>query len=142
MKLFAAILSLAACTLAQRLHIAQPSAGATLHGGEFFTLSLTQDQSLGALQQVAITVSATPCYDVCGAPAQWGPGTVLYSGKFHPRANASAPQAGHAQDFRVQMPSFGAATGVALAVAHQFKAGGATLVDVFEYYTDVMVTVQ
>jgi hypothetical protein len=66
------------------------------------------------------------CDDICGSPDQWGPSTVLYNGSFNPQFNSSAPQKGHYQDFRLQLPEYEPGEAV-LQVSHLFKEGGVSV---------------
>ena len=70
-----------------------------------------------------MTIAATPCYDVCSDPSQWGSGTVLYNGAFNPQYNSSAPQKGLYQDFSLTLPQGWPAGESVLQVAHLFKLG-------------------
>ncbi|KIP01771.1 hypothetical protein PHLGIDRAFT_38184 [Phlebiopsis gigantea 11061_1 CR5-6] len=134
MKSFFVVATLAAAALAQRLHIAEPTAGQNLPTGQFFTAELRMDNTLSSMSQKSVLVAVTACYDVCDQPDQWGPGTVLYNGLFNPQYNVSAPQKSLYQDFRVQLPE-GWPTGESvLAVAHQFTVG-ASEIPVFDYTT-------
>ncbi|GJE98355.1 hypothetical protein PsYK624_145840 [Phanerochaete sordida] len=134
MKSIFLLASLAACALAQRLHIAEPTTGQVVGAGQYFTAELHMDNTLSSMSQKSVTIVATACYDVCDSPDQWGPGTVLYNGSFAPQYNASAPQKGLYQDFRVQLPEGWPAGESVLAVAHQFTVG-ASEIPVFDYTT-------
>ncbi|EKM56237.1 uncharacterized protein PHACADRAFT_253253 [Phanerochaete carnosa HHB-10118-sp] len=140
MKAFFVLASLAACALAQRLHIQEPTAGQTVSGSGTIIVELEQDQSLGPLVQTSVLIAMNNCFDVCSEPDQWGPATVLYNGPFNPQFNSSAPEKGHYQDFAIQLPGFQSG-GAIIQVAHQFQEGGATLSNVFDYST-VQVNVQ
>ncbi|GJE98801.1 hypothetical protein PsYK624_150380 [Phanerochaete sordida] len=131
MKSFFVIAALAACALAQRLHIVEPAAGATVQSGQQFTLELRQDQTTSSLQQTSVLVAVNSCYDSCSDPTSWGPATVLYNGAFNPQYNSSAPQKGLYQDLQIQLPELQAG-GAVIQVAHQFKLG-AVLTPVFDY---------
>ncbi|GJE98797.1 hypothetical protein PsYK624_150340 [Phanerochaete sordida] len=140
MKSFFVLASLAACALAQRMHIQAPTPGQTVTGNGTLTVELEQDQSLGPLRQTSVLIAMNNCFDVCDQPDQWSPGIILYNGDFNPQFNASAPQKGHYQDFVLQLPGFQPGPAV-IQVAHQYAGGGATLTNVFDYAT-VQVTVQ
>ncbi|EKM56261.1 uncharacterized protein PHACADRAFT_253293 [Phanerochaete carnosa HHB-10118-sp] len=134
MKSFIVLASLAACTLAQRLHIAGPTAGQTVGANSYFTAELQMDNTLSSMSQKSVLIALTACYDVCSQPAQWGPGTVLYNGTFNPQYNVSAPQKGLYQDFRLQLPEGWPSGESVLSVAHQFTVG-ASEIPVFDYTT-------
>ncbi|EKM56268.1 uncharacterized protein PHACADRAFT_140896 [Phanerochaete carnosa HHB-10118-sp] len=123
MKTFFVLASLAACALAQRLHIQAPTAGQTVSGNGTLVVELEQDPSLGPLVQTSVLIAMNSCYDVCGQPDQWGPATVLYNGPFNPQWNTSVPEKGHYQDFTFQLPGYQPG-GAIVQVAHQFQEGG------------------
>ncbi|KAI0806137.1 hypothetical protein BC629DRAFT_1590549 [Irpex lacteus] len=135
MKSFFVFAAFAASTVAQRLSILAPTEQTTVTSGGPFTAELRQAVSQGSFSQVSVTISLTPCFDVCDDPSQWGPGTVLYNGAFNPQFNSSQPQKGSFQDFSLIIPQ-GWPTGESvLQVGHLFKIGAAQTLA--SDYTDV-----
>ncbi|GJE98806.1 hypothetical protein PsYK624_150430 [Phanerochaete sordida] len=139
MKSFFLLTSLAACALAQRMHIQAPTPGQTVSGNGTVTVELEQDPSLGPMRQTSVLIAIASCYDVCDQPDQWSPGTIVYNGGFDPEWNTSAPEKGHYQDFQVQLPGLQPGP-IVFQVAHQYQVGGAELQPVFDYAT-VLVNV-
>ena len=58
MKSFVVLVTLAACTLAQRLHIQEPTANQTIQSGQLFTVELEQDVSTSP---TLVALSPDPC---------------------------------------------------------------------------------
>ena len=71
-------------------------------------------------------IALNACGSDCGSPDKWGPSTVLYNGPFDPQSNGSAPEKGHFQDFRFQLPAVTPGQAV-IQVSHLFKVGGVSL---------------
>ncbi|THG93771.1 hypothetical protein EW026_g7558 [Hermanssonia centrifuga] len=131
MKSFFVLASLAACALAQRLSILEPTTGNNISSSGSFTVELHQAQSTSDVDQVSVVIALTPCYDVCDDPSQWGLATVLYNGAFNPQYNTSQPQKGLYQDF--VLPLSGWPTGGSvLSVAHLLDIG-ALRIPSFDY---------
>ena len=75
------------------------------------------------MSQKSVLIAVTACYDVCGSPDKWGPGTVLYNGAFNPQFNSSKPQAGPFEDFTFTLPTGWPTGGNVIQVAHLENVG-------------------
>lgn len=130
MKFSIVLAALASCAFAQQIHIKSPASGAKVKSGQFITLEIEQDQTNSSFNQTSIVIAAVGCNGNCNKPV---PAEVMYSGAFKPEFNHSAPQKGHYQDFRLQLPTLPKGKAV-IQVAHQFGIG-ARLMPMFEYTT-------
>ena len=135
----AAVLTFSAgAAVAQNVAIAHPPDGATMTGGQNFTVQLNKPNSLSPSKDIAVVIGINSCYEGrCPDPSE-AIGYVLYSGPFNP-TQSNDPALPPNQNFTVQIPPSYQGGQYQLSCAHfsLIGAGPSPNVD----YSNVTMTV-